>query len=252
MHGRRRVWHKSCYYCVAVKGLKVGLVDTIFAPTIGTALSNAVFEASNAQNGINSTDLSITFDSAIDPRGPGFRVQWKNVTTGVINWWNGVAIGMPDAPWPLLFVIGTSSASFQTNAKFAGVVRGVEAWAEQTRQAMEECVTTMCGADTLMSDVATYTNPGRTDPWVAIAHMIFATPYQIGQWQCAMLSTLSGAVGAGNYAVPGVLYATSSAVSNTFVVHESQSQADLPFDMDIAINNGANIFSVNSKTFTEP
>ncbi len=228
------------------------VIPKSFSWTVGQALLNCLNAV--AQNGGTSAgaeDLTITWDSGLDTRGPGFRADFTNPTTHNPVAVESCVLGTTGSSWPLAYVTGTTSASFQATFSIGAGGDQAGAWAEAAADALQDCVETMCGADTIADFDAEFTRPGRTVSAVGVSHRVFTAGEMLQQFQVVVQNTAVTASGPDS--IGGIAMSMNLvALQTTAVYVEKQQQDPLPFDLDVAINNGANIYSVISKTFTEP
>ncbi len=231
-----------------------GLANTYFCYSPGQALQASV---NNAIPGAGLTALTVEWDSALHASGPGFRTTITNIAG--VQWWDGVIIGGDAGEWPLLYAIGSSGASFLISKSFAFGAITPAVIAATVTAAFEACLAEMCSATFPFGGIVEGTMAGMSRPYITISTLFVQAGDMFGWWQFGVQNT------APTIAVPGggtpstwlgtsLLAGATSQILNTIAVPSgpSASQDPLPYDLDVAINNGANIFSVVSKTFTEP
>jgi hypothetical protein len=116
-------------------------------------------------------------------------------------------------------------------------------------QARIACIASVTGATYTASALFVDTFTGATDAFMVWQATNFVTDGDVAidimaAMNQSQFATLSGTTGA--YAPQinqGILIAAPAG---------SSGDSTPPLDLDVGINNGANIFSVNSRTFTEP
>jgi hypothetical protein len=227
-------------------------VTNAISYSVGSALLSSAGQAANAASGTPISSLSIQWIPGMSARGPGFSTQTIAVGSGIVSTWNTVVVGMAGSLAPLYYIIGSIGASFQTIQSFSNVNLPPSAWAEAIKDAMVAAIFDLCGATFLSDTISTYTLPGFGVQFCSIGHIIAASGEVISQFQVVVANQNVQATGSSSYGIPTILMGGQPATINTLIAPITLPAQAPPMDLDIGINNGANIFSINSKTFTEP
>lgn len=229
----------------------MSLQGTFYTSNVGNAI-NTVMAAAGNNGRVVAGQTTLVWLPSISARGPGFRASVKFVGGIGLAWWDVAVIGSGTAPVPLLWAVGAYSASMQITVQQQQGDETAGGFADAAMTGLESMIGQYTGAAILQTMSANWTKPGLTNEFCAIRHIIATQDEQISQLQFVVLNGNSSSTGPGTNILPGVVIASGPAVANTYVVREQMQDVVPPMDFDIAINNGANIFSVNSKTFTEP
>lgn len=234
----------------------MALQGRVFSQSAGLVLTNIVgLSSQQAPNGISA--FSLEWNSALNARGPGWTVSVTRINSPITLSWEGIVVGAGFGSWPITFLLGAEPASFQTiwplptTGTFPGSIPAL-AIANAIQSGMGDCITSATGGTIVAEWGTSITKPGGTDQYCAIVETIVQQGEAVARWQCVVIDTASQAAGVSTWINPNLLLGGASAALNTLVIPSASSDGSAPLDMDVSINNGANIFSVMSRTFTEP
>jgi hypothetical protein len=224
---------------------------SLYAIDLAGAYSQLTTWINSNQNLIAASGFTITYVGGSLPKGGYFLVNYNFRAGGTGNTtycYSGLASSSVGS-------IGyiCRNRYWITPVNFAGLTTpgpSVMAIVTQLQTARAEALADVCGATVSLQSPVDWTYPGQSAPYYAHAMGLAATEYD-----CAFEAVQALDLNQYGLALGGVAEAyfpQFPTAGPTLQFYPSVSQGAELLDMDVAINNGANIFSVVSRTFTEP
>lgn len=239
------------YYCYAIIGVGILVAATVsWVLSPGDGVIGCATILQNIANWGALASVDVDWDETYTPGHNAFVITATPTTGAPQIWAIGVGMSGEYGDLPISFVVKT--AGFLSQITMGNIRTGGPTLAQVVStmsSAMKACLEDMCDAEIVGMGSYTYTPPGFAlsflsyQSWMAVQENDVALCVLIGQ-------DVNQAPGhplqtVNNYC-PGYGGQTGSAV-----IAMGSAQSSPPLDLDIGVNNGAQIFSVNSTTFTE-
>ncbi len=221
------------------------------ALTIGESLGYMISDMAGVGATVQDGSWDVVWINPLTSHGPGFRWTYLKLGSGVLAGANYVVVGAQPTPVPLSWALGFGNPNRILTFNTGSLELDSEEIANSIVGAMTDCIEDICGATTAGSDVYVVTIPGQSKPFVALGTILFGQAKDARQFQIEVVDFSPDANVIGPQFTPSILNQAAPLVIQNPNLN-SGSGDPLPYDLDVAINNGANIFSVVSKTFTEP
>jgi hypothetical protein len=142
--------------------------------------------------------------------------------------------------WIQNVFVNAKSATQETTVNFVA----------QMAAARIACIESVCDATATGSSIHSYTFSGKSQPFLQVGFAFLTAENDAGVELFAVADQAQYIAPTMN-ATPAYIPSWAAIVSMVGTT-SGQGNQQLPLDIDVAINNGANIFSVCSRTFTEP
>jgi hypothetical protein len=196
--------------------------------------------------------LVITWNSGGPPNGGYFQAHYQLTSGGAFSDIFSYALETGHyGPQPLNYV-GRCNGLSRSYGYFRQASNSVTPLEVMTGlwDAIVDMLENVCGATVDSNGVQTVTFSGRSEPGYIAASAMVGTAIDACMVMIGNLDPNNQPVNAPAVQQPTVpSYAVLGPQS---IMMSAPSQDNQPLDIDVAINNGANIYSVVSRTFTEP
>jgi len=200
-----------------------------------------------------AADFAIGWVSGTSPAGGYFQVSMRNRSSPVVAtskfFANGAQAGAK-IPVKLVVLYDAWTRPFSAQWDETSDLT-LDVIVHNFASARAQCLIDICGATVTSLGTQTHTFAGRTRPAIAYNVSLVADSTDIALDIYALQDVRIWATSQdGNFNSSWPTYGGSISVGPVAV--SGGSGDSLPLDLDVGINNGANIFSVMSRTFTEP
>ncbi len=227
------------------------MADTIVA-TVGEALGAMYSGISGAGAVMQAGTFAVVWVNPLTSDGPGFRWTYnREISPHILVGANYVVLTPPSQPVPIGWVCGVGGPNRQTPINSGALEYDVSDMVMVIGDAVKAMFEDLCGADVSGPEYNEATIDGKTKPIAAAATMMVQQGRDVKMWEVVLIDfSIEANIAAPQLNPTVILGSTTASIQQYSLVAPAQDQ--LPFDLDVAINNGANIYSVISKTFTEP
>jgi hypothetical protein len=227
-------------------------MSTGFFYSIGQCLNFVFAQTGGVAGNVMAGTLQCNWIVGLSGGFPGMRMQWLSTNSGhPVQFNDGVLLANPGTVAPMDWVMLLGAPVIQVD--FNGNIGCADAteWVTAMSNGLLNAAVAVSGVSTLAQHIVSFRLPGKTRDYISTAFLAVTQGPMVRYNQMVAVDKLMAPV------------ATIPPVSNNWLINSattyiginqpaSSPSSDVPFDLDIAINNGANMFSVMSKTFTEP
>jgi len=205
------------------------------------------------QGAAQATDFAIGWVAGSSPAGGYFQVSMRNKASTVVAtskfFANGAQTGAK-IPVKLIVLYDAWTRPFSTQWDETSDLT-LDIIVHNFASARAQCLIDICGATVNSLGTQTFTFSGRTRPALAYNVSLVSDSTDLALDIYALQDVRIWATSQdGNFNSSWPTYGGSISMGPVSVAGGSSDA--LPLDLDVGINNGANIFSVMSRTFTEP